>query len=325
MNPGSTYTRGLVSYMERNINFYDRLKGTPAFGYRIAKSMFDYYLASYLILDNWYDAMLIRGGMNGKKKLRFRQRSIDNTISGSIVHSLVHFDYDRTSGRNITLRYKGRPLVLHCASDYQLTNTITGIKEQFVEDQYKDVDVNGRTVLDIGASIGDSALYFAMNGAKKVIALEPYPYTYKVAKANVRLNKLQNRVTVLNEACRAKPGTLLIDQNFQNNDRNSLKYFKDGKRINMTTLSLLAKKYGLKDAVLKVDCEGYEYEIIDSASTELLRKFKTIVMEFHYGSRSLETKLRKAGFNVRCSVPFYVRKIDDKVDVLCGFLYAERV
>jgi FkbM family methyltransferase len=311
--------------MEGNINFYDRLAGTPAFGYRVLKSMFDYYLASYLILDNWYDAMLIRGGMNGKTKLRFRKGNISKTISGSLVRSLVKFDYERSSGRNIVLRYRNKPLIFHCTSDYQLTNTITGIKEQFVEDQYKDVDVNGRTVLDIGASIGDSAVYFALNGARRVIALEPYPYTYRIAKENARLNRLGKKITVLNQACREKAGTLIIDENFQNNDRNSLKYFKNGKSISMTTLAILAKKYNLKDAVLKVDCEGYEYEIIESASTELLRKFKTIVMEYHYGSRSLEAKLTKAGFKVRSSIPFYVRKIDEKVDVLCGFLYAERI
>ena len=310
--------------MEGNINFYDRLAGTPAFWYRAVKSIFDYYLASYLILDNWYDAMLIRGGMSMKGRLRFRERSIDRTISGSFVRSLVKFDYERASGRNIVLRYRNRPLMFHCTSDYQLTNTITGIKEQFVEDQYKDVDVKGAVVLDIGASIGDSAIYFALNGAKKVIALEPYPYTYRVAAENVRLNGLGKKVTILNEACRAKAGTLLIDKNFQNNDRNSLKYFRDGKRINMTTLSALVRKYDLKDAVLKVDCEGYEYELIDNAGIELLRRFRTIVMEYHYGYRSIEAKLTKAGFRVRHTAPFYVRKIDDKVDVLCGFLYAER-
>lgn len=310
--------------MEKNINLYDRLLGWPVFGYRVLKSMFDYYLASYLILDNWYDAMLIRGGVKITGKLKFRKRSIDKTISGAIAHCFVNFDYERASGRNIGLKYMGKPLVFHYASDYQLTNTLTGIKEQFVEDQYKGVDVQDRVVLDIGASIGDSAIYFALNGAKKVITLEPYPYTYRVAKENIRLNHLGKKITILNQACRAKTGTLLIDKNFQNNDRNSLKYFKDGKKINMTTLGILARKYKLKDAVLKIDCEGYEYEIIDSADAQLLKRFKTIVMEFHYGSRSLEEKLSKAGFKVRHTVPFYVRKIDDKVDVLCGFLYAER-
>lgn len=311
--------------MGENINLYDKLVGWPAFGYRALKSMFDYYVVSYLLLENWYDAMLIRGGVRRDRKLRFRPKSIDNTISGGMVHALAKFDYTKVNGRNIILNYKNRPLVFHYTSDYQLTNTITGIKEQFVEDQYRDVNVRDNVVLDIGASIGDSAMYFALNGAKQVIALEPYPYTYRVAKENIRLNGLEKKVMIINQACRAKPGTLLIDKNFQNNDRNSLKYFRNGKRIPVTTLNSLVNKYHLEGAVLKIDCEGYEYEIIQNASTKLLRKFKTIVMEYHYGFRTLEDKLIDSGFSVRHTVPFYVRKIDEKVDVLCGFLYAERL
>jgi FkbM family methyltransferase len=311
--------------MEKNTSLSDRIIGWPNFIYRIFKSSFDYYLVSYLLVENWYDAMLMRGGVKNNARLRLRQKSIDGTFSGKIVHMFANIDYKGTKNKDIFLKYKNKPLAFHYTNDYQLTNTITGIKEQFTENQYKLIEVKNRIVLDIGASICDSAIYFMLNGAKRVIALEPYPYTYRVAKNNIRINNLNNKVLLINQACRAKRGHVIIDPNFQNNDRDALKYFRKGKRISVTTLNALVKNYNLSDAILKIDCEGYEYEIIENASTSLLRKFRTIVMEYHYGFRELENKLIEAGFKVSHTTPFYTKKIDDKVNVLCGFIYAERL
>ena len=297
------------------------------FIYRIFKSSFDYFLVSYLLIENWYDAVFMRGGIKKDCKLKLRSRSIDKTLSGRIIRMLGNnrISYKKTENNKITIAYKGKNLVFNYANSYQLSNTITGIKEEFLEDQYGAVDVKNSTVLDIGASIGDSAIYFALNGANRIISLEPYPFTYKVARKNIKLNGLDRKVTLINQACMAKSGRIAIDPDFQNNDRNAIKYFKKGKEIRITTLDKLVKGYEINNAVLKIDCEGYEYEIINNSSRQLLRKFKIIVLEYHYGFRDIETKLRASGFATRHTNSFYTKKIDDKVDVLCGLLYAERL
>jgi len=41
---------------------------------------------------------------------------------------------------------------------------------------YDWLDVKGKRVLDVGASIGDTAVYFAVKGASEVVAFEPYPF-----------------------------------------------------------------------------------------------------------------------------------------------------
>jgi hypothetical protein len=58
----------------------------------------------------------------------------------------------------------------HCANAYD-------IAEVFAVGLY-DVSealsgLRGRDVVDVGANVGDTALYFVLNGARKVIALEP--------------------------------------------------------------------------------------------------------------------------------------------------------
>ena len=49
----------------------------------------------------------------------------------------------------------------------------------FLGNIYEYLPVVGKTVIDIGANIADSSIYFAIRGAKKVIALEPFQKTMK--------------------------------------------------------------------------------------------------------------------------------------------------
>ena len=58
----------------------------------------------------------------------------------------------------------------------------------------KEKNKNGKPIIfwDVGANIGDSSIYFALKGAKKVIALEPLPANYEMAVKNIELNNFKN-------------------------------------------------------------------------------------------------------------------------------------
>jgi hypothetical protein len=43
--------------------------------------------------------------------------------------------------------------------------------EVFVDEEWGFLDVNGRVVVDVGAFVGDSSIYFALKGAKKSLQL----------------------------------------------------------------------------------------------------------------------------------------------------------
>jgi predicted RNA methylase len=49
-------------------------------------------------------------------------------------------------------------------------------------DFYRFLRVEGKIVIDIGVNIADSSIYFALKGADKVIAIEPFPRNYETAK-----------------------------------------------------------------------------------------------------------------------------------------------
>ena len=63
------------------------------------------------------------------------------------------------------------------------------ILEVFNYGEYGQLDVRNKVVIDVGASIGDSAIHFALKGAKKVIAIEPHPGAYAEMLININLNK----------------------------------------------------------------------------------------------------------------------------------------
>jgi len=53
------------------------------------------------------------------------------------------------------------------------------LSDTFLEGEYEVPEalsgLRGRDVIDVGANVGDSALYFILHGARKVIAVEPLP------------------------------------------------------------------------------------------------------------------------------------------------------
>jgi len=52
-------------------------------------------------------------------------------------------------------------------------HTYRSILEVFDYGEYEPLSVEGRVVVDVGAFVGDSAIYFALKGARRVIAIEP--------------------------------------------------------------------------------------------------------------------------------------------------------
>ncbi|MDE1850594.1 MAG: FkbM family methyltransferase [Candidatus Micrarchaeota archaeon] len=290
--------------MEKNVSLFDRTVSRIVLWGKWAVKGINYSLIMYPVIRNWYSFVLYRAAFVGEPKVEFRKK-----LKLPFVFRLLtgKFEYSRKmiEGHYILFRYGGRDVKLFYDTDRQLINTLELIKDQFIGEEYGMLDFVGRQVVDIGANIGDTAVYFALNGARHVYSIEPYPYSFGIATKNIRTNGLSEKVTLLNQCCGARSGSVLVDEKFQNDERSPMVSFKSGKRIPVVTLGQIVKRYRLREAVLKIDCEGDEYGLILGASRETLRKFEQIVIEYHYGFRNLEKKLRQAGFKVRCDLPSY--------------------
>ena len=157
----------------------------------------------------------------------------------------------------------------------------------FKKNEYSFLPVKDREVVDIGANIGDSAIYFANRGAKNVIAVEPDRLCYNYAVENIATNGYSKKIEVILAACGSK------DMFATEND------------LQFLTLDTLIKKYCSCPKILKVDCEGCEYDFIMNASFAHLSKFSHIQIEYHLGYQNLKKKLEECGFEVTCTKPFF--------------------
>ncbi|WP_231136368.1 FkbM family methyltransferase [Acidianus ambivalens] len=189
----------------------------------------------------------------------------------------------------------------------------------FALHEYKFLDVNGKTVVDIGASIGDTPIYFALNGAKKVIGFEPFPKIFLIAKKNIEENGLQDKIIMVNAGC-GYDGKVKIKPELETNAGTLLKDQKDGIEVPVYSLNTIVKKFDVEeDSILKVDCEGCEYDLFRTAATNALRRFSKIMIEYHYGYKELIKRLKDSGFRTRHTIPKRMKN-----GMILGYIYAWR-
>jgi tRNA G37 N-methylase Trm5 len=84
----------------------------------------------------------------------------------------------------------------------QLTYVLAVLYNVFQKHIYNNLDVKGRTVIDVGGFIGDSAIYFASKGARKVYSIEAYHQLAQLIRENARLNGFE--IEVINVAISPK-------------------------------------------------------------------------------------------------------------------------
>jgi FkbM family methyltransferase len=174
------------------------------------------------------------------------------------------------------------------------------ILEIFATDPYKDfmkiVNPRGKSVVDVGAAFGDTAIYFMLNGAERVYAFEAFPGFSRLAEQNIHNNGFADSCKVFPTAVGKTSGEIVINSDMEEMFGTNLKASLIGEKVPIITLQQIVEKFNIKDGYLKIDTEGYEYEIIQNTPTDVLRRFSDIFIEYHYGFEGLEPYLKKAGF-----------------------------
>jgi FkbM family methyltransferase len=224
---------------------------------------------------------------------------------------------EAVDGKQERIIYQNNDIIMHGIKD------VGGyfVYEVYIQEDYKFLRVNDMVVIDVGANIGDSAIYFALNGARRIIALEPHPYLFSFALRNVRENNLEGKIELLN-AGYGHDEEIFVDEIF--NPGTELIPSQNGKKIKIYSLKSLIEKFSVDKVVLKMDCEGCEYNLLDEDNS-ILAKFSQIQIEYHYGYERLVSKLENVGFNVKCTK---ARKVlDSKFSnpkLKVGWIYAAK-
>lgn len=176
----------------------------------------------------------------------------------------------------------------------------------FLSNEYGELPVENRTVVDIGGGVGESAVYFALGGANRVLSFEPHPSAYDQALQNVSRNGLADRISVERSAVGPTPGDVSLEASTNSATWRALAGTGGTSPTRVTSLLEIVGRISAQDASLKIDCEGDEYGVILGAPAHVLRRFKDIVIEYHFGSRMLQKALKDAGFSVRARAPVHV-------------------
>ena len=273
----------------------------------------------------------ISANLKNGKKIQLQSFSSMHLISNIPKNEQVEYDIEKN---NVTIYLKNESHTNKIIFEGGLDNG--DIVHTFFKKDYDQILVNERTVLDIGANIGDTGIFYALNGAKKVIGIEPFPKNFNYAEKNIQINNLDNVITLLQAGCSSKKEIIKIDPDYQSNIESEVKNFKTGIDVPMITLQDIINKYEIpKSSVLKIDCEGCEYDIIENISFETISYFSNIQIEYHLGYKKLKTKLESFGYTVKVSKPhatnviltiynffkFKNVKIDKKIGYT-GFIFA---
>ncbi|MCL5004782.1 MAG: FkbM family methyltransferase [Patescibacteria group bacterium] len=201
------------------------------------------------------------------------------------------------------------------------------ILEIFGGDPYRDflktINLKNKQVVDIGAAFGDTAIYFLLEGAKRVYAFEALQSYFRLAKENLRINGFSNFCDLSLSVVGGTPGSIVIDPNFGDMFGTGLESFITGEKVPMITLAQIVEQFNIKDGFLKLDVEGYEYEILLNTSAEILQCFSDMIIEYHYGFERLKNHLVAVGFSVSHTRPHKSAGKDAK-DMLVGYVLAKR-
>lgn len=154
-------------------------------------------------------------------------------------------------------------------------------------------------VIDIGAWVGDSSIYFAKLG-NYVIAVEPVAEYAKYIGLNAKLNNVEDRIRVINAAYSFKlpKPTCLEHHVVETGVPSGLE------RIDYVRLSDMVDELGESKVYLKVDCEGCEYDLVNELVPKYVGAVYGIAMEIHKEVGNYSKLLGKLSkyYKLRCVV-----------------------
>lgn len=195
-------------------------------------------------------------------------------------------------------------------------NTICTVSERLTDKYNVKLNVKDKVVLDLGANICDTALYYAKDGAKKVYSYEASPTVYTVALKNLDLNPQYKDIIELYNIAISNKDVLQLpieEDTFsavtsEYNDTSN----KEIVEVNTITINEIVENLNGNVDVLKLDIEGSEFDLVDNTDFSV---FDEMLIEYHSSltgiSRNVITdKLENQGFNVEVLQTAYY-DIDD--------------
>ncbi|MGD0028156.1 MAG: FkbM family methyltransferase [Candidatus Bathyarchaeia archaeon] len=172
--------------------------------------------------------------------------------------------------------------------------------EVYRDQCYRHIKASG-TVVDVGAFIGDTAVYFASQGAKRVVAFEPVCQLYQYAIDNVKLNHLENTVEVHNCGVGIKKGEAKFFCNPNHPGGSSLDdrgFEAVIQNVVVVSLADVIRDIGNVE-LLKLDCEGAEHQLLPHLhETGVISQVQNVILEVHGSKQPILGILKRDGYKI---------------------------
>lgn len=182
---------------------------------------------------------------------------------------------------------------------------------EFLNGDYK-CNCQDKVVLDIGGFQGETAVFFSVLGAKKVIIYEPVASHHRFIKQNVEMNRVNAEIHDEAIGRRNEVKTINYDEITV-----GLGFEGSGSKKMNVKIRNVAEVIDTSGAdIAKLDCEGGEESLL-SVPASILRKVERYMIETHTGAikKVLIEKFTDAGFEVTknnpgdpCSLVWFERK-----------------
>lgn len=193
-------------------------------------------------------------------------------------------------------------------------------------------------ILDIGAHVGLFSLYaHALNPTVSIYAFEPDESNFKALKEHLRINHISN-VFPKNIAVASTSGMRELNISLDSHNHSFFTAWKESDDSPQESASLKTRKVqasSLQDiftsnktkfniemySLIKMDCEGAEFEILNSLSAEQLSLAAAYYIEYHEFTPELKSSdlvkiLQRAGFKTTIQKSGY--------DARMGFIFARK-
>jgi FkbM family methyltransferase len=261
--------------------------------------------------ENFSDALLYFAGIKGKVKLKFRSGlTIDYNKETKWLAYVLYELYKSVPLKDAKenceycwrVDWQNKILILPNGLRFYLYSVDPLIfSETFIHDiHFVGFDLKDKVIVDIGAFVGDTALYYANFGAI-VYAYEPHPINFYWLKKNIELNPhLKDKIKIFNEAA-GKDEEIEISIGETINGGFTIYSPAKGKALKVKSVSLkkILEENNLNDPyLLKADCKGCEYYIIED---DAISKFEKVKIEYTGFNRPkvdyIINKLKSKGFS----------------------------
>ncbi|MEM4439011.1 MAG: FkbM family methyltransferase [Pyrobaculum sp.] len=240
-----------------------------------------------------------------------RLTGVGYTYRGIPIRTYLDFWLLREMKHRYDIRREGDQIVVsteygQLAVGLNDVSTLYAIGEP-IEDMYA-ADVKGGVVLDVGAGIGDSTLFFVSRGARRVYAFEPVERHFRYLVDNVARNNAVDRVVAFNYGLWVEDGVLKVKYESLGTgltvgDEVELKVKRLG-----DVLREIAETEGGIDLV-KMDCEGCEYALL-TTPCEVVRLARQYIVEIHGPPTPIVNHMSKCGYGAE-----FVLRLTDLVNV----------